>query len=77
MKIELKDRDITLLERIGEKTGTDYLWDTKDGYIDIEYLWNALSDLEDKYLKQEEDYMNYRDFVKDNYKQKTLEESYR
>ena len=54
MKFELKDRDINLLDRVGEKTETDYLWDTKDGYIEIEYIWNALSDLENKYIELEE-----------------------
>lgn len=55
MKIELEDRDICLLERIGEKTDTDYLWDTKDGYLDIDCLWDALSDLESKYIDLEEE----------------------
>lgn len=77
MKIELKERDISLLDRIGEKTGYDYLGVAKDGYLDIDYLWEALSNLEDKYLEKEESYENYREYVKDNYKQKTLEETYR
>jgi hypothetical protein len=76
MKIELQDWQVDLLERIGEKTGYGYLDEAKDNYLDIYYLWNALSDLESKYLDKEESYENYREFVKDNYKQKTLEESY-
>ena len=77
MKIQLQDWQVDLLERIGKKTGYEYLDEAKDNYLDVYYLWNALSDLESKYLDKEEEYERYREFVKDNYKQKTLEESYR
>lgn len=51
MKYGLKDRDVTMLDRIAEITDYDYLslLDTNN-YIEIDDLLNILSDLEDAYL---------------------------
>lgn len=77
MKIELNDKDRYLFERVSDVTGYSYLDYSDDGYIDIDFYKDALSDLWSKYFDLKESYDNYKEFVKDNYKQKTLEETYR
>lgn len=66
MKIELKDRDVTMIDRIAEKTGYDYISniDTKN-YIEVDYLLDILSDLEEAYLDLEERFEEYREKFKD------------
>lgn len=55
MKYELKDRDVTMLDRIAEITDYDYLsLLDANNYIEIDDLLNILSDLEESYIKLEE-----------------------
>lgn len=75
MKLKLNDIDIRLLERIANITGCETGIEP-DGYIDVDILLATMDELEDSYRTLEENYDNYREFVKDNYKQKSLAESY-
>lgn len=55
MKYELKDRDVTMLDRIAAITDYDYLsLLDENNYIEIDDLLNILSDLEESYIKLEE-----------------------
>jgi len=55
MKYKLKDRDVTMLDRIAAITDYDYLsLLDANNYIEIDDLLNILSDLEESYIKLEE-----------------------
>lgn len=60
MKYGLKDRDITMLDRIAAITDYDYLakLDTNN-YIEIDDLLDILSDLEDAYVKLQEKFEEF------------------
>ena len=65
MKIQLKDRDVTMLERIAEITDYDYLsmLDTMN-YIEIDDLLDILSDLEEAYSKLKDKFDEYKENTK-------------
>ena len=74
-KIRLNDANIRLLERISDITGVETGID-KDGWIDVDYLFSALDDLEDCYEDLDDKFRDYIQDVDDNFKRKSLKESY-
>ena len=75
LKIRLNDIDIRLLERVSDITGTETGLD-KDGWINIDYILATLDDLQDAYSDLEERFSDYVQDVDDNFRRKTLKESY-
>jgi len=73
---ELSESNREWLEHAQKITDTDYEIGN-DNYISVDNLINVIIDLVTEYERLDEKYQNYKEFVKDNYKQKTLEESYR
>lgn len=68
MKIELKDRDVTMLGRIATITDYDYLslLDTNN-YIEVDDLLDILSDLEDAYIKLQEKFEEFEEKTQDSW----------
>lgn len=66
MKYELKDRDVTMLDRIASITDYDYLslLDTNN-YIEVDDLLDVLSDLEDAYIKLQEKFEEFKEKTQD------------
>lgn len=76
IKYELSENEKEWLKHAEEITDTNYEIGN-DNYISVENLINTIIDLVTEYERLEEQHDSYKEFVKDNYKQKTLEESYR
>lgn len=68
MKYGLKDRDVTMLDRIASITDYDYLslLDTNN-YIEIDDLLDILSDLEDAYIKLQEKFEEFEGKTQDSW----------
>ena len=75
IKVRLNDVDIRLLERVSDITGTETGID-RDGYIDLDLILSALDDLQDCYSDLEQRFSDYVQDVDDNFRRKTLKESY-
>jgi len=68
MKIELKDRDVAMIDRIADITDYDYISniDTKN-YIEVDFLLDILSDLETAYLGLKEKHERLEMDIHENY----------
>ena len=75
IKVRLSDVNISLLERVSNITGTETGID-EDGWIDVDFILSALDELQDKYDDLEDHYEDFKQDVKDNFKRKTLKESF-
>ena len=75
IKVRLNDVNISLLERVSNITGTETGID-EDGWIEVDFILSALDELQDKYSELEDHYEDFKQDVKDNFKRKSLKESF-
>lgn len=75
VKVRLNDVNISLFERVSNITGTETGID-KDGWIDVDTILSALDELTDKYDDLGDKLNDFKQDVNDNFKRKSLKESY-
>lgn len=72
--VELDKDEKKLFKKIEKITFTDY--EIKDDKIEVESLLNTIKDLYVYHERLEEEFEDYKDYVKDNYKYVPQEEQY-
>lgn len=66
IKIRLEDYDMNLIKRVSDKTRTQINLD-QDGWIDVDNLLSLLSELEDYYDNEAQEFEDYKNKVDEFY----------